>query len=326
MREYSKIGPQFWIGKTGKVLRRAGVDAQLVGLYLLSSPHANMLGLYYLAQETIGHETGIGVERAVAGLKACISAGFCSYDEDSEMVWVHEMAFFQIAEKLLSSDKRSKGVQNEYNSLPDNPFLAKFHGKYAEAFCMTSLRGDFRTQERGIEGAYMGLASQEQEQAQEHEYEQAQEQEQAHEQKPFATAVALAGKSGTRKGEPNPFNLLAWQSYKAAYAHRYGVAPVQNAKSNSIIKQLVQALGAEAEPVAAFYVMHNDRNYVVKMHQLNLLLADHAKLRTEWATNQQMTSTKAQQADKTATNLDAFAPLIAAARAREEAERNDHAK
>lgn len=132
-----------------------------------------------------------------------------------------------------------------------------------------------------------------------------------------AAAVAPPAKKARKVDAPNPLNLDTWLAYKSAYAERYGVAPVQNAKSNSIIKQVVQALGAEAEHVAAFYVRHNDRNYVVKMHQLNLLLADHAKLRTEWATNTSMTQEKARQVDRTATNLDAFGPLIAAARARE---------
>lgn len=151
-------------------------------------------------------------------------------------------------------------------------------------------------------------------------------------EQPPATAIAAAiekkpsrRKSTKAEEAPNPLNLDAWKAYKAAYAERYSVAPVQNAKSNSLIKQIVQNLGAEAPAVASFFVWHNDRNYVSKMHQLNLLLADHAKLRTEWATKQMMTSTKAMQADKTATNLDAFGPLIAEARAREEAERNGNA-
>lgn len=146
-----------------------------------------------------------------------------------------------------------------------------------------------------------------------------------------ATAVAAASAKPSRRKTtkpeeaPNPLNLETWKAYKAAYTERYSVAPVQNAKSNSLVKQIVQALGAEAPGVAFFFVWHNDRNYVSKMHQLNFLLADHAKLRTEWITNNLMTQAKAHQADKTATNLDAFAPLIAAARAREEAERNQNA-
>lgn len=152
-------------------------------------------------------------------------------------------------------------------------------------------------------------------------------------EQPPATAIAAAPVKPSRRKStkpedvPNPLNLTTWLAYKAAYAARYSVAPVQNAKSNSIIKQIVQNLGAEAPDVASFYVWHSDRNYVAKMHQLNLLLADHAKLRTEWVTKQMMTATKAQQADKTATNYDAWAPLIAAAKAKEEEEeRNRHAE
>lgn len=146
-----------------------------------------------------------------------------------------------------------------------------------------------------------------------------------------ADAAAVEKKPSRRRAKveppPNPLNMETWKAYKNAYADRYSVAPVQNAKSNSLIKQLVQALGAEAPDIAAFYVMHNDRNYVAKMHQLTLLLADHAKVRTEWATNVMMTQAKARQTDSTATNLDVFGPMIAEARAREaEEERNRHAK
>lgn len=139
---------------------------------------------------------------------------------------------------------------------------------------------------------------------------------------PIATADAAAGKKSRRKSsaakeEPNPMNLETWKAYKHAYAQRYGVAPIQNAKTNSLIKQIVQSLSVEAPEVAAFYVWHNDRNYVAKMHQLNLLQADHAKLRTEWATNQRMTATKAQQVDRTETNHGAFSGLLAEARENE---------
>lgn len=54
-----------------------------------------MLGLYYLPILYIAHETGLGLEGASKGLKSTIEAGFCSYDEDTEMVWVHEMAAYR---------------------------------------------------------------------------------------------------------------------------------------------------------------------------------------------------------------------------------------
>lgn len=168
MRDYSKVGPQFWIGKTGKALRKHGFEAQMVGLYLLTSPHANMLGLYYVPKTFIAHETGLGMEGASKGLQGCIEAGFCHYDEDSEMVWVIEMARFQIADQLKDKDLRIKGVQSEYDSLPENPFLAAFYDMYASAFCMSSKRDESSP----LEAPSKPLPSQEQEQEQEQKQEQ----------------------------------------------------------------------------------------------------------------------------------------------------------
>ncbi len=167
MRCYAKISPQFWIGETGKALRRAGVDAQTVGLYLLSGPHANMIGLYYLPKLYIAHETGLGMEGASKGLSACVNAGFCAYDETSEIVWVYEMARFQVAEVLSVADKRSAGIQNEYNALPDNPFLSGFYDKYRAAFNMGVRRGIGEPQVRYLQAPSMALPCQEQEQEQE---------------------------------------------------------------------------------------------------------------------------------------------------------------
>ena len=64
MRDYGKVSPQFWIGQTGKKLRSEGAEAQIVAMYLMTSPHANMLGLYYCPAMFIAHETGLDLEGA----------------------------------------------------------------------------------------------------------------------------------------------------------------------------------------------------------------------------------------------------------------------
>jgi hypothetical protein len=182
MRDYAKVGPKFWIGETGKKLRGT-MEARIVAMYLMSSPHANMLGLYYVPKMFIAHETGLGLEGACKGLSRAIEAGFCEYDEASETVWVMEMATYQIADNLSGKDLRIKGVQNEYESLPNNPFLSRFYDKYAKAFCMTGRRGERATLTADLEAPSKPLGSQEQEQeqeqAQEHEHEQDQAQAQA---------------------------------------------------------------------------------------------------------------------------------------------------
>lgn len=165
MRDYGKVAPQFWIGRTGKLLRKSGAEAQIVALYLMTNPHANMLGMYYIAMNSIAHETGLGDEGALKGLARAIEAGFCSYDEASEVVWVHEMARFQISEQLDEKDNRCKGIQNEYDSLPGNPFLPLFFDRYASSFNMKRKREATSP----IQAPSEPLRSQEQEQ--EHEQE-----------------------------------------------------------------------------------------------------------------------------------------------------------
>lgn len=161
MRDYSKVGPQFWTGKTGKEIRKKGTAATLVALYLMTSPHSNMLGLYFQPLMYMAYETGLGMEGASKGLQDCIDVGFCSYDDESEMVWVHEMAAFQIADELKESDKRTAGVQKDYDSLQDNPFLAAFFERYAASFHLKN--------RRGTEAPSKPHRSQEQEQEQEQE-------------------------------------------------------------------------------------------------------------------------------------------------------------
>lgn len=140
-------------------------------------------------------------------------------------------------------------------------------------------------------------------------------------QQPLPTAVpASAPVKRIRKPEKaEPGTGKVWGAYAAAYWSRYGVEPVRNAMVNGQLSNFVKRIGVDdAEHVACFFVGHQHRFYVEKMHAVGLLLADCEKLRTEWATSTKMTSTKAMQQDRTQTNYDAFAPLLAEARAREQ--------
>jgi hypothetical protein len=159
MREYGKIGPKFWIGETGKKLKAAGPIAQVTAMYLLTSPHANMLGLFYQPVLYLAHETGLGMEGASEGLRSCIEAGFCDYDPATEMVWVYEMAKYQVGESLTAADKRSVGVQNEYNALPVNPFLSGFYDRYGAVFHMSKKRVSDVPSSSKTEGATKALPS-----------------------------------------------------------------------------------------------------------------------------------------------------------------------
>lgn len=96
-----------------------------------------------------------------------------------------------------------------------------------------------------------------------------------------------------------------WEAYAGAYSARYQAPPLRNAKSNSLIKRFAQLVPAEeAAAIARHYVEHNGQFYVAKLHPLELLVADAAKLRTEWATGRMMTTTRARQVDRGGSMMD----------------------
>lgn len=130
MRDYGKVSPQFWIGRTGKALR-GNAEAQLLALYLMTSPHANMIGVYHCPVAYMAHETGLTIEGASEALQSLIDVDFCTFDEADEYVFVHQFALHQIGESLAANDKRCKGVENELAKVPKNQCWQSFRARYA---------------------------------------------------------------------------------------------------------------------------------------------------------------------------------------------------
>ena len=140
MRDYGTVSPKFWTGETGKALRQDPC-AQLLALYLMTSPHSNMLGVYYCPVMYMAHETGLGMEGASKALARLIDAGFCMFDEASETVFVRRMAAHQIGEALSENDKRVLGIQKEVAKMGDSPLKTAFVEVYAQAFHLTPQKG-----------------------------------------------------------------------------------------------------------------------------------------------------------------------------------------
>jgi uncharacterized phage protein (TIGR02220 family) len=175
VRTYAKITSGLWIGPTGRQLRAAGAEVQVVAMYLMTSPHANMLGLYYLPIAFLAHETGLSPDAARRAIERATEIGFCDYDHASECVWIYTMARFQIGEQLEASDKRCRGVQKQYDDLPDSRFLRPFFERYAKTFHLSVPRDGGTSSNKllssSIEAPSKPLRSQEQEQEHEQEHE-----------------------------------------------------------------------------------------------------------------------------------------------------------
>lgn len=131
MRDYSRVSPKFWTGGTGKALRQLGPECQVLALYLMTSPQANMIGLYYLPITYMAHETGLGSERTRKALASLIEAGFCGYDDDAEVVWVYEMTRHQLGDSK-PGDKQRVGSAKQYAAAPSCTHLEPFFDKYKE--------------------------------------------------------------------------------------------------------------------------------------------------------------------------------------------------
>ena len=128
---YGVIFPEFWTGTTGRQLRAFGKEAQLIGLYLATNRHANMLGLYRLALDDVRHETGLGTKAIQRGLQAAAETGLALFDALTEFAWVRQMARFRLGlkagESLREGDKRAQAISRIYHAIEANPFLGDYY-------------------------------------------------------------------------------------------------------------------------------------------------------------------------------------------------------
>lgn len=133
MRIYSKLCSQFWTGSTGRALR-GDLYAQVVAVYLISSPHSNMLGVFYCPVQYISYETGTPFKGASKGLRRLCEEGFCVYDDVLEVVWVREFARFQVGERLKEADNRVKDLQKRFVEIPSIAIRRAFFDRYGDVF------------------------------------------------------------------------------------------------------------------------------------------------------------------------------------------------
>ena len=139
MRSFSVINPRFWtqMSKTGTAIRSLGPEATMVALYLLTSPHSNALGLYYLPLSLLSEEVGLPMERARAVLDAVCATGFAEYFPEESAVWIPEMARFQVGATLARSDRKVAWARRELRKFEGTVLAERFLHRYGEAYHLT---------------------------------------------------------------------------------------------------------------------------------------------------------------------------------------------
>lgn len=130
--------------------------------------------------------------------------------------------------------------------------------------------------------------------------------------KPTAKRKKLSSADKDAKIRANPDNVATWNAYAKAYRARYDVVPTSNQRTRGQIAQFVKLVGAENAPkLAEYYVWHNDNWFVKHRHDLGNLLKSYQQITTDFARNEQMTTTKARQTEQTQSNFDVMNAVLA---------------
>lgn len=310
MRDYGKVYTSFWTSEDTRNLSEGG---RMLALYLMTCPHGNMLGTFRLTDAYAADDLQWETRRVREGFAELLDKGFSYRCERTSWVFIRKYSKWNRFENPnvgLAAGKLFESLSCPHHvkallAAALREFEPRFPVEILDDFESLSepfenpfeLSAETRTRTRALTTTTTI----------------------AQPNPVPATADAVAApqkKSGRPKTEVD--TAETWRSYSEAYRERYRTEPVHNATVNAQMAQFVRRLGVDESPhVARFYVGHQNAYYVRNMHTVGNMLNDAEKLRTEWATKTQMTATRAQQIDKTQTNLSAFAPMLEEARARE---------
>jgi hypothetical protein len=307
MRDYGKVYTQFWSSQT---IRGMSDDAKMLAVYLLSSTHTTLTGVFRLPDGYASEDLEWTTERVSKGFAELFRKGFANRCETTKWVWIRKHLQWNQPEnpnQRKAAAKIAYAIPDECTWKPD--FMRLYEDKLGmehwekpeplpNPFETLSKPEAVTETEAVTEAGEKTLASDHFEIA-----------------KPKnGELIPLPASPAGREKKPPESNpelqaacKATWDSYSAAYRTKYGVAPVRNAPVNAQIKAIVQRLGYQDSPhVAAFYLTHGGAYYAGRMHDAGTLLRDCEKLRTEWATGRKVTTASARQADRTQTNITAM--------------------
>jgi len=113
MRDYGKVHTSFWASET---LRGLDADAKLLALYLLTSQHTHMAGVFSLPDAYAMHDMGWDSERLSKGFQTLSDAGWLQ--RCSRTGWVRIVKF----EKFNPPDNpnQRKAVDKQLALVPEN--------------------------------------------------------------------------------------------------------------------------------------------------------------------------------------------------------------
>lgn len=164
MRDYGTLHTSFW---TSDGVRGMSGDAKLLAIYLLTSPHSNLIGCFRLPDGYVCEDLGWPVETVAERFGELFQKGFATREERSKYVLVHGFLRWN----KIENPNQGKAAAKLFEQVPDaceiKPLLVKALREHAPRF-PAEILAEF---ERVAERLPQPFRNQEQEQQQDQDQE-----------------------------------------------------------------------------------------------------------------------------------------------------------
>jgi hypothetical protein len=114
---YYHVSPRFW-----RQSAAWSEDARTLGMYLTTSPHRNMVALYYCPLAYMTADLGWDGERLQTALEEVVGAEFAHYDYEAQVVFVPQA----LEDDPPGAGKQTVGAVLVVGELPETPLLETF--------------------------------------------------------------------------------------------------------------------------------------------------------------------------------------------------------
>ena len=128
---YSKVFVKIWHSKDFRMLSEEG---KMLFLYLLTSPHRNMGGFYYLPFPYLCFDIGLDENKVARAFEELEDRGMAVYDKDTQVVLIKKWFCYN----PIENENQAKGLNKQLAEVPKSrlfePFIdcIKKHCKYTE--------------------------------------------------------------------------------------------------------------------------------------------------------------------------------------------------
>jgi hypothetical protein len=113
MRDYSRVHSAFW---TSEDIRKMPEDARTLALYLLTSPHANMIGCFRMPDAYVCDDLQWSSGRVSKGFEELLANGFATHDKASKWVLIHKY----LKLNPLENPNQGKAAARLFEQIPES--------------------------------------------------------------------------------------------------------------------------------------------------------------------------------------------------------------